>query len=74
MKHGGLPAKGVFFKERVMDKWPDKLFVVPEQDQDDTYWLAKESTDEHAEVGESVEVGIYQLVKTVTVKTAVLVG
>jgi hypothetical protein len=44
--------------------YPKTLYVKEEQDGDSFYLLASEDLSEHAEVGEKVKVGVYELKQT----------
>lgn len=54
-----------------MAKFPKTLFVKHEGSGDEAWLNPAESADHHAELGESIPVGIYQLVEVKEISTSV---
>jgi hypothetical protein len=52
-------------------EFPQTLYVKHEPDYEAGYFVPTEDINGHAEIGEKVRVGVYQLVETVVVETVI---
>jgi hypothetical protein len=52
-------------------RFPAKLFVKIEQDGDNSYFMSGTTLLELAEMGETIRIGVYQLVETTFAETVI---